>query len=132
MVVPLSNASPKPEAVVVKFEDTVVANMAVRSSGWPEYIACFAILELEQIISLHVDSMIKNAVIFSDEGVFPGYFLFAIPCSRRNNAGVSTGREHEKEIDYWDEYNLNYDEHLIYCTQLTGFIHEEVESEDVK
>ena len=48
LVIPLAYASSEPDAMMVKLHDTVVADIAVGRSDWPEYVAGLTELKLEQ------------------------------------------------------------------------------------
>ena len=48
LVVPLAYASSEPDAMMVELHDTVVADIAVGRSDWPEYVAGLTELKLEQ------------------------------------------------------------------------------------
>ena len=47
LIVSLPNACAKPDAVVIELHHTVVADIAVRGTNWPEYVTSLAELKLE-------------------------------------------------------------------------------------
>ena len=60
MVIPLADACAQPDAVVVKFLDAIVADVAVAGSWWPENITCLAIFEFEQAVLLIIHRVEEN------------------------------------------------------------------------
>ena len=48
LVVPPANACSEPNAMMVELHDTVVADIAVGRSDWPEYVAGLTELKLKQ------------------------------------------------------------------------------------
>ena len=48
LVIPLAYASSEPDAMMVELHDTVVADIAVGRSDWPEYVAGLTELKLKQ------------------------------------------------------------------------------------
>lgn len=72
MVVPLRNAGAKPYAVMVPFEHAVVAVIAVARPRRSEDLAGFAVLQLGQVCSLHVDVVVEDLLSVLNVGVSLG------------------------------------------------------------
>lgn len=60
MVVSFADACAQPNAVVVPFKHAVAAVVAVRRPRRSKYFASFTVLQLSEVVSLHVDVIIKD------------------------------------------------------------------------
>lgn len=63
MVVVLADTSPQPHAMVIEFEDAIIAFMAMRRPRRAEDLANLTIFELEESIALSVQAIIKYLIL---------------------------------------------------------------------
>ena len=89
MVVLFADASTQPHAVVVVFENAVVAYMAVGGSRGSEDSTHLAIFEFEQLVATCVNAVIKYLVVSIGISIFTGKFMFtADPRSSWDNSWI--------------------------------------------
>jgi hypothetical protein len=89
VVIVLADTSAQPHAMVIEFEDAIIAFMAMRCPRWPEYLAYLTIFEFEESIALSVQAIIKYLVIPINVLIFSGDFLFLYrPVPPRDNSWI--------------------------------------------
>ena len=118
--------------MVVKLLDTVVANVTMRSSWRSKNVACLAIFELEKLVGVHIDCVIKHFMISVSRLVPPRYLLLTVlPRSGRNDSRVCTRGNRVKQIYDWDQNDVEVDKKLPDGVLLALLV-EEIVGEQVK
>ena len=100
LVVPLADAGSKPDAVMVEFHDTVVAQIAMRAPRGSENVAGLAELELKQQwrvrqIHLHV---VHSVLVTNIQVLVRKVALDSLPASSWYDSGLSCRRMKHKEV----------------------------------
>ena len=129
MVIPFAYTGSQPDAMVVVFEHTVIARVAMRSSRRTEDVAGFAVFEFEQLIALHVESVIEYFLRFVRVLITASDFLLAVlPCPRRYYPWVGRCGEDEQDVYYWNQSNLNRYQNppTIVAVQVVSIIPKEI------